>query len=190
MEPIHISNNVVKTVLINDKSSKDIRIKEQGLMKMMVKFYSYKPHLDQMLPILLKKSNVSLRILDYFVTNYALTYKVKYNISLYGRIKRFDVYGSYKSQLFSYHKKLFDPFCRRRRIYFEYAPGCEIETTAGQLNFFRWAIQNSILEYVDNHLELIQADMAMKHKDKLETVVITGEIEKKENEFVAKIGFM
>ena len=192
MEKIHVSAEALRTVLPKPAkgANKDNRKKEDAVMKKMIEFYSFKPHLEQLLPILLKKSKISLRILDDFVTRYSHVYKVRYFISLYGRRKQFDVHGSYKAQLDAYHKKLFDPFCRKRRIYFEYAPGCEIETTPGQLNFFRWAIQNNVLEYVENHLERIQADMALKNKEKhAAEVEVTGEIKKEKDELVAKIGF-
>jgi hypothetical protein len=197
MDRIHVSSNVVKTSLIQSaKGSGDNRKKEERVMQSVLEFYRYKPHLEQLLPILLKKSKISLRILDYFVTNYAESERVYYTIKLYGRSRRFNVYGSYKAQLDAFHKKLFDPFCRRRRIYFEYAPGCEIETTAGQLNFFRWAIQNNVLQYVEDHLEQIQIHMALKNKEKqankaeeLSNLEISGEISQEKDELVAKLGF-
>ena len=32
-------------------------------------------------------------------------------------------------------------------------------TTIGQLNFFKWAIENRILEYIDENYEMIENDM-------------------------------
>ena len=67
------------------------------------------------------------------------------------------VYLNYKSQLKAYSKKQFDPFCRRERILFYVGKynGVDndpLRTTVGQLNFFRWAIQNKILDYIyDNY---------------------------------------
>ena len=49
-------------------------------------------------------------------------------------LKQFNTYHAYKSQLKSFSKKKFDPFCRRNRIMFD-CNGVEIETTVGQLNF-------------------------------------------------------
>ena len=65
----------------------------------------------------------------------------------------------YKNQLKAYSKKSFDPFCRRERINFIYGKGCELLTTVGQLNFFRWAIENSIIDYISTRLDEIEADM-------------------------------
>jgi hypothetical protein len=164
---INRSKNIVETTLVSTKKSRQATVKrEEILMKSLVEFYSFSANLEQLLPVLLKKSNISLRILDWFVTNYSKEYQVCYQIIHLGRSKRFSVYDSYKAQLKAFHKKLFDPFCRRRRIYFEYCKDCEIETTVGQLNFFKWAIQNKILDYVEDKLERIVQHMALKNKEK------------------------
>lgn len=208
---VNISNHAVETTLMSTKKSRANQTsfkKEEILMKKLVDFYSYSTNLEQLLPILLKKSKISLRILDWFVTNYAKEFNVCYNIVHLGRVKRFSVYDSYKAQLKAFHKKLFDPFCRRRRIYFEYCAGSEIETTVGQLNFFKWAIQNKVLDYVETHLERISTHMSIKNKEKTESeiaesevdeleeteiedvaVQVEGEISKDKDTIVAKIGF-
>ena len=74
-------------------------------------------------------------------------------------ITYFNVYLDYKSQLKGYKKKLFDPFCRKRRIPFHYTNEKCLITTAGQLNFFRWALSNKVLDYVDQYFDEINKDM-------------------------------
>ena len=69
-----------------------------------------------------------------------------------------NVHQSYKSHLKSYSKKTFDPFCRRDRIEF-YCGDKIIETTIGQLNFFKWAISNLITDYILLHKDKIELDM-------------------------------
>jgi hypothetical protein len=64
------------------------------------------------------------------------------------------VYLSYKSHLKAYSKKMFDPFCRHKKIQFQ-----GLNTTVGQLNFFEWAIQDEVLDYLVENLESVQADM-------------------------------
>ena len=74
---------------------------------------------------------ISLRIIDWFVTNYSKKNNIFYEIyeksngeltfessgnTLY---KQINIYHAYKSQLKSYSKKKFDPFCRRDRLNFE-----------------------------------------------------------------------
>ena len=73
--------------------------------------------------------------------------------------KQFNVFLNYKSQLKAYSKKQFDPFCRRERISFFYDDDKEIITTVGQLNFFRWAIDNKVIEYINKNLKEIEYDM-------------------------------
>lgn len=34
-----------------------------------------------------------------------------------------------------------------------------METTIGQLNFFKWAIENKIIEFIDENYEAIENDM-------------------------------
>ena len=97
------------------------------------------------------EGDISLRLIDWFVTNYAKKNHVSYNLNN----QEFVVYLNYKSQLKAYSKKLFDPFCRRERILFQCGTFEPFETTVGQLNFFRWAFEKNILEYVRNNLENI-----------------------------------
>jgi hypothetical protein len=69
------------------------------------------------------------------------------------------VFHSYKSQLKAYSKKGFDPFCRRERLLFIIDENHSVETTIGQLNFFKWAITNLILDYIEENKEDIEIDM-------------------------------
>jgi hypothetical protein len=74
------------------------------------------------------------------------------------------VYLSYRSQLKAYSKQQFDPFRRRDRITFFYEKDKCIETTIGQLNFFRWVIQNDILLHIQENLAEIEGDMITVQK--------------------------
>jgi len=69
-----------------------------------------------------------------------------------------NIYHAYKSQLKSYSKKKFDPFCRRDRIKFD-CSDITVETTLGQLNFFKWALDNLITDYILLHYKDIEEDM-------------------------------
>ncbi len=101
---------------------------------------------------------ISLRIIDWFVTNYSKKYDTCY-ILPGTEDKRFKVYLDYKLKLRAYSKENFDPFCRWTRINIPYKNGLYIETTIGQLNFFRWAIDHSVLNYIEEHYEEIEKDM-------------------------------
>ena len=70
-----------------------------------------------------------------------------------------NVHHSYKSQLKAYSKKRFDPFCRRKRLKFDIGNYGSVNTTIGQLNFFRWAIDNLVIQYIQDHQADIENDM-------------------------------
>ena len=134
--------------------------KQDLLMVSLTHFFKNKHNLNKMTKIIYGNSDISLRILDWFVTNYSKKNNISYDIiEEDGTLKKFIVYLDYKSQLKAYSKKQFDPFCRRDRISFYDHDNNEIETTVGQLNFFRWAIENSILEFVEKNLGCIELDM-------------------------------
>jgi hypothetical protein len=75
---------------------------------------------------------------------------------------------NYKNQLKAYSKKLFDPFCRRERISFQIPGHDAFLTTVGKLNFFRWALEKGILDYIKGHQPEIEKEMntAMKEQTK------------------------
>ena len=133
------------------------------LMMSLSKFYEEKEksNIKQIIPIIHGKSQISLRLLDWFVTNYSK--KTSTNIinqkNEANAPHHFNVYLSYRSQLKAYSKHQFDPFRRRDRIQFFYDRENSIETTIGQLNFFRWVIQNNILTYIQENMQAIEQDM-------------------------------
>jgi hypothetical protein len=51
-------------------------------------------------------------------------------------------------------------------IKFAYDKEKSIETTVGQLNFFKWAIENGVLAYIVDHLTDIVEDMILSSKQK------------------------
>ncbi len=121
-----------------------------------MEFYKDEPRLKKMLSIVTGESKVSLRIVDWFATNYAKKY---YTLLQQEDGKRFKVYFDYKLKLKAYSKKRFDPFCRWDRINMPYKDGTSIETTIGQLNFFKWAIENGVVKYIEENYEMIEHDM-------------------------------
>jgi len=129
--------------------------KEEVLLDSLHEFYKNKNNIEKILPIVTGNSEISLRVLDYFVTNYSKYNNV--NIKKKNTIN-YNVYQDYKNKLKSYNKRFFDPFCRinkknsTNKIAFKYEDDKYIVTTIGQLNFFRWAIRNKIIDYViDDH---------------------------------------
>jgi hypothetical protein len=113
-------------------------------------------NMAKMLSIINGESRISLRIVDWFATNYAKKHYTVYNVK---DIIRFKVYVDYKLNLKAYSKRRFDPFCRWQRITVPYANDKYIQTTIGQLNFFKWAIDNEVVKYIENNYSEIETDM-------------------------------
>ena len=121
-----------------------------------MKFYDEDNNLEKMLKIINGESPISLRIIDWFATNYAKKFFTVYEV---GANRRFKVYVDYKLKLKAYSKRRFDPFCRWDRITIPYGNGTFIQTTIGQLNFFKWALENGVVAYIDNNYAAIEDDM-------------------------------
>jgi hypothetical protein len=140
--------------------------KELCLYKMVSEFYKKcsKEHVQKIIDIVDGKSNISLRILDWFVTKYS---KKKQDIKIDNGIDYYDVRIDYKAVLKSYKKRNFDPFRRRKKFkfYFDKEHKLELITTLGQLNFFQWAIKNNIIKYVNDHLDEITKEMNLSNKE-------------------------
>lgn len=143
-------------------------VKEETLINFLLKFY--KTRITLFGDIIYQKTPLSLRLLDWLVTNYSKKYNITYPINHSGDIIYFNIYLDYKNQLKAYSKKFFDPFCRQKRLiintntfrwreYNDSISDSEIVTTVGQLNFFRWFIENKILDYALSNIHLIDADM-------------------------------
>ena len=137
-------------------------------------FFNNENNKNILINILNNKYNISLRIIDWFVTNYCK----KNNIYWVKNNYRFVVYLSYKLQLKAYSKKLFDPFCRRDRIYFYYKDDTYLETTVGQLNFFKWIIENNIINYIINNYDIIEKDMQYAIKSDNEKTIKRRQLSK------------
>ena len=134
------------------------------LMKNLMDFYQNKEYLNKMMRIINGESKISLRIVDWFVTNFAKKYYTVYeldtDVSHAASEKiRFKVYNDYKLRLKAYSKLNFDPFCRWSRISIPYDETSVMETTIGQLNFFKWAIEHKIVDYIEVHYQDIENDM-------------------------------
>jgi hypothetical protein len=146
---------IESTVPDTQTRRRKIHCKQELIVMSLQGFYAARKDLAEVMEMLLGTSIISLRLIDWFVTNYSKRHNIGYILGG----QEFMVYMSYKSQLKAYSKKLFDPFCRRERIMFS-LPGIEpFVTTVGKLNFFRWAIEKNIIEYIKLNRETIEAEM-------------------------------
>lgn len=184
---------MIKSLSNSSLTMKETKILSQSecLLISMLEFYSVPKRINTLVSVVKQKATISLRILDWFPTNYAKYNKVFINDK--------NVYLKYKDQLKAYSKKNFDPFCRRERIFlkfdvdslskvekvnFEYFFLDKNEqnhyenredgiiTTVAQMNFFKWCIENNIIEYVFDNILDVGRDMVEniskrnKYKDK------------------------
>ena len=125
------------------------------------RFFAEPVNMRAVLPYITGDSEVSLRLIDWFVTNFSKKHNVVLSHELAdGSGVHFNVYLNYRAQLKAYSKQQFDPFRRRDRIEFFYDEASpSVETTIGQLNFFRWMLQNRVIDYVSTHADTIERDM-------------------------------
>lgn len=112
-------------------------------------FYNQEENRTKLLNILDKTNGISLRNLEWFITNYSKRNNISYTTN---DGKYFTVHCAYKSSLDGYSKKLFDPFCRSEKFTYT-IPGTshDIQTTLAQLNFIKWCIKNNIIDYISNN---------------------------------------
>lgn len=170
--------------------------REELLIPSIFDFYSNKKCLEIFIHFVVEDGAISLRLFDYFATNYSKYHKV--HVDKTGT----DIYTAYKQNLKGYKKEYFDPFCRRKRIAisgenFKISELSKIDenkklilrindlnelnkkynknkdiiiTTIGQLNFFKWCIESNVIRYVFANIKQIEESMSNK-KPKKPTVV-------------------
>jgi len=141
-----------------------------------------------MLNIVNGKSNISLRLLDWFVTRYAKRHKICYKIC----DEYFNVHISYKAQLKSFKKRYFDPFRRREKFKYNYNKLCQdntIQTTIGQLNFFRWTFTNKIIDYVTKNYNKISKAMILSNRHDKKKKLELQKLKETESEEEKKVKF-
>ena len=144
-----------------------VTTQKQLLLDNLMDFYkkeqSGKNPLQKMMEVINGESKISLRIVDWFVTNYSKKNYTVYAVERNNSSVRFKVFIDYKLRLRAYGKKKFDPFCRWERIAMPYENDTKIETTIGQLNFFKWALENNIMKYIEENRREIEEDMNMRN---------------------------
>lgn len=126
--------------------TKNTELNRDLIMAKLSKFYSIKSNIDTVVNAIDGCEKISLRLIDWFVTNYCL----KHNSAMY---------IDYRTQLKAFSKHNFDPFKRRDRIKYYYTHDKFVITTVGQLNFFKWAIENNVLTMVAENKSAIENDM-------------------------------
>ncbi len=184
--------------------SEEMKSREEVLLISLIRFYKKEPkYLNMISDISKQKTSISLREMDYTVTNYSYNNKVKYTLD---SGEEFNMYIDYKNQLRGFSKRCLDPFRRRQRIFLDYETltpvflnDTEVNTyeqrddglvtTIGQLNFFKWALNNNIIKFcfenkeaIDKEMELadnkkkekskkVNKDLKVKHEDEIKVII-------------------
>jgi hypothetical protein len=157
----------------NNSSSKEL------LLYSLNSFYINNTEYKETLKIIIDgKHELSLRMIDWLVTRYAKTNNIIYWINDYddniyynlpdnynnttNKYKKITLYLDYRAQLKSFKKFNFDAFRRHDRISFKINEKDDeyIETTIGQLNFFKWAFNNKIITFAIENQKKIYENMS------------------------------
>jgi len=130
--------------------------RSETLLESIKQFYNDEKNSSYLVDILEHRKGISLRNLEWFITDYSKKKNLTYTTS---EGKSFTVHCAYKSSLDGYSKKLFDPFCRTQKFEYEIpnTDGSKVKTTVAQLNFIKWCIQNNIIDYITNQSLVSQA---------------------------------
>ena len=165
--------NTTPTVSAIVPSTTTLSSQNSLLLQNLMSYYKRGDNLERMLRIINGEAHISLRIVDWFTTNYAKMDYTVYDLTSSG--KRFKVYLDYKLKLRSYSKKNFDPFCRWDRINVPYkGDNTFIQTTIGQMNFFKWAFENEVINYIENNYAAIEKDMNCRNSTSKRKIVATA----------------
>jgi hypothetical protein len=197
------SNRITKT----EAQQSMLNRKQKKLVSRLNTSYCRTGKMDRILPILTGKSKISLRLIDWFVTNYAKIFNTHYSLNEY-KLKRdqkskkpkvpitktlkkdisgspqtnseikniiapdqyfndlFFVYPSYRQELKTNSKKRFDVFCRNGSFNYYFDDHKYIETNDGQLNFFDWADNMYVIDFIEEHYNEIEKDMELRNGKK------------------------
>lgn len=117
------------------------------------------------LTMLRKERTVSLRTIDWLVTNYAKRIALR----IVSRGRPVFVHDAYRTALAAYRRRNFDPFCRGTRnipgghrcgyVTVTTREGKTYTSSVAQLNFFEWAHRHGVLNYAREFSSAIVEDM-------------------------------
>jgi len=168
------SDNVSEIIEVYDIKDLKLKSKERIWYKITHEYYSNLniKYINIMVSIVEQDSRISLRLLEWVITKYSLKMNICYFLKLKdesgnetGKLssEKINLHISYKSQLRSFKKKNFDPFRRRadQKFLYKFKNGKRLPTTIGQLNFFKWAISNDVIDYVMENYDALSSKMIM-----------------------------
>ena len=162
--------DINRSALFNTKRN-EMHTQHEWLLNTLLDFYKDQSNLEVLKQMVNREyvvhdsKKLSIRMVNWFVTNYAKQHFTVYDVPPQKEglpERRFFVWTNYKSTEDSYSKQMFDPYCRKERVLIPYKEAQSIETTVGQLNFFKWAIMNKVLDYIVRHFDAIESDMSTR----------------------------
>ncbi len=131
-----------------------------------------------LIPIISGAHRVSIRIMDWYVTNFTLAHGTswKWEDPRSKESRVFSVHLEYGTTLNSNGRLLFDPFRRGPRVLFKGANDMTHESTLGQLFFWQWATRYGVLDAImmPGKVEQVQAHMARQQQKARERKLLTG----------------
>ena len=136
--------------------------KQDLLLKNLNSFYTKDENINLLHQLLNKQHVISLRVIDYLCTKFSKKHNVMYQLD---DRSLFNIHLSYRAQLKAYSKLTFDPFRRHARITIpcSLAQDSKIQTTVAQLNFFKWAIENKIIQWLNENLLMVESEMMVNN---------------------------
>jgi hypothetical protein len=114
-----------------------------ALCTSLLRFYKSPSNFEVLREVNSGESAVSLRLIEWFVTD-----------AVRNSLKDQSVSSQYSDNLRAYTRRMFDPFRRNARVHVT-SGGDSVETTLGQMNFFRWFIESGIWAHVLAHRDTI-----------------------------------
>lgn len=138
---------------------------DEVLLESVLEWFNENPfHVNTFISIVKRKNGMSLRVIDWLVTNFSKTHSITINSHGIPR----DLYRDYHKNLSSLNKCNFDPFCRRQKLKIVLFEKEERSTTVGQLTFFRWFCKNNVISYLEKNKKLIEDHMKFSEKRSLD----------------------
>ena len=109
---------------------------------------------EYLTPMITQRARVSLRVLDWFVTNYCRS-----SPTFVGGVDGYHCISTiYKICLRQWRRELFDPFRRRARVLF-FGDDQYHETTCAQLNFLHWAETHGVRRQAELRVASVEQEM-------------------------------
>ena len=161
---IVVQQNKSTIIIRNSSATADSSIenKQRMLMSKIYDFFGIRNNFEQLITLLEQSTPISLRLLDWVVTNYCKKNTIFLKVIRNGVVENINLFLDYKAHLKSFSKRSFDPFCRRERIIAQFPIDDQkrkFVTTPAQLNFYKWCIETGVCEFCQQNLQELESDM-------------------------------